>query len=452
MSAPTIERPAESELPDLWFPEGDAPGADTAIYGDDVVAASEQENLAQTAILAAALLEVVELFPLLDPDDLESSGRGWTNRTADVVMRAREKAFDRAVIDYDRFRAIRLGREAAPSSSLTVPLPTTPTRRPAPALPTLSAGDTEQAPEGRTQRPESNAAASGRTSRGGRSSGLDELRFDPADDEPTADRSQAPRTTSPNLPTLPDEMVQEIRRQERRRPKTTPMVDLDDGPADRLAAARTPVTRPMKDGDAEQTVRRVLSGAGPQNMQHRTKTLAARPTFPTKRESWLDQFRRPVLVEVMGAATKQITNGARDANDRMRRSDRVAVRYQRMVRGGNPCAFCLMLGGRGPVYRSEESAERVVNLSAKREVGEPYHDHCRCTSKVAYSPDEPWAGDNLSFRIAWDKYAAGYDRKTSLLRFRRYVEGRDPNSGRTIRSRATQARRPGQGPAAEEVV
>ena len=447
MTAPaTPTAPGEAELPDLWFPTGDPVDPETPIYGDDVVAAAEQENLAQTAIMAAALLEVIELFPLLDVDNLDASARGWVNRTSDVVMRARDRAFDRAVVDYDRFRAIRLGEEAAPASSLSVPLPTTPTRRPPPALPTLAAGETEGLPEDAGQ------SRSGRAqpSRQPTAAPVQVVEPPPTADEPR--RSSTRTSGTPELPTLPPELTEEIRRQDRRRPKQTPRVELTDGPAERIAAARTPVVRPMKNGDAEPIVRRALTGAGPANIKHRTGVMAVRPTFPMKRDGWVEDMKRPVLVEVMGAAVKQIANGKRDAVDRMRQSDRVAMRYQRVVRGPNPCAFCIMLGGRGPVYRSEESAERVVQLSAQREIGEPYHDNCQCTSKVAYSPDEPWAGDNLAYRIAWDKYASGYERKQALLRFRRYIEGRDLNSGRTVRTRTPQARRPGQGTPASEVL
>lgn len=77
----------------------------------------------------------------------------------------------------------------------------------------------------------------------------------------------------------------------------------------------------------------------------------------------------------------------------------------RRVTDGNPCAFCAMLAGRGPVYLTRESAGRVVGREmgrgtkyyrttgkvsydigdrfhrkrGTRDIGERYHDRCGCT-------------------------------------------------------------------------
>ena len=75
----------------------------------------------------------------------------------------------------------------------------------------------------------------------------------------------------------------------------------------------------------------------------------------------------------------------------------------RRVTDGNPCAFCAMLAGRGPVDLTRESAGRVVGREmgrgsayhkttgrvgyggpadrrrGTRDIGERYHDHCGCT-------------------------------------------------------------------------
>lgn len=411
MSAPTAPAP---DLPDLWFPDDERVSPDADIYGQDVAAQGEQENAAQAAILAAALVEIVEMYPMLDFDNLDSSAPGWTNRTTDAVMRAYEKSFDRAVVDYDRFRAIRLGEQAAERSSLAAPLPTTPTR---------------QAPPARQSTPTPRVPG---TLAQGQSSPF------------------KPRAGSALPAPLPSGLSDELRRQERRRPATTPKVDLSTLPGDRRAAASSPVVRPQRNsGDAERITRLVLTGAGPANVKHRTLGFAERPTYYINKDKWMQRISSPVLIEVMGAATKQIVNGQRDAVDKMRAADRVAIGYQRVVRSATPCAFCIMLASRGPAYHSTESAERVVQASAKRAVGEPYHDNCRCTSKPSYSETEPWAGDNLSFRIDWQKYTEGLDRKDALKRFRRYIEGRDLTSGRTLRSRTPQAQLSGQGAPAE---
>jgi len=48
------------------------------------------------------------------------------------------------------------------------------------------------------------------------------------------------------------------------------------------------------------------------------------------------------------------------------------------VPSGSACAFCLMLGSRGPVYASEESAGGMGD----------YHNHCYCTATPIWPNDE----------------------------------------------------------------
>lgn len=60
--------------------------------------------------------------------------------------------------------------------------------------------------------------------------------------------------------------------------------------------------------------------------------------------------------------------------------DRAGTRYARVPRP-DACGFCLMLGSRGAVYRSEETALLTTGRSTAksgRPPGESFHDGCKC--------------------------------------------------------------------------
>lgn len=79
--------------------------------------------------------------------------------------------------------------------------------------------------------------------------------------------------------------------------------------------------------------------------------------------------------------------------------DAASSRWRR-VSDGNPCAFCAMLAGRGPVYRSRESAAGVVGHTHRnksglvysgrkrgtRSIGERYHNNCVIGSTIVDGP------------------------------------------------------------------
>lgn len=81
------------------------------------------------------------------------------------------------------------------------------------------------------------------------------------------------------------------------------------------------------------------------------------------------------LTRVRQTAMKYVLNAGRDlTNDTVRYSGRRG-RWRR-VTGGEPCAFCAMLAGRGPVY-----AEDTVTFRA--------HGACGCASEIVYGDWEP---------------------------------------------------------------
>lgn len=117
---------------------------------------------------------------------------------------------------------------------------------------------------------------------------------------------------------------------------------------------------------------------------------------------------------LLGGAQRLILQPARQTVDLMSQSDArsgkvAAVGWARNVnpsraKSGKSCDFCIMLAGRGPVYRSEESAGAVVGRGSDRtgldadgnrlsggigsgvkqrgdrELAAEFHDNCNCTT------------------------------------------------------------------------
>lgn len=190
-----------------------------------------------------------------------------------------------------------------------------------------------------------------------------------------------------------------------------------------------PAPRPiLADNEGREVVRKQLVSAGPANLK--AKTRAAKGQKPDTQEETIRRAARYTLVDFLGSATRAVMDADREATFAMQDLDELAYGFQRVVGGSKkPCAFCVMLASRGPVYNSRESAERVVNPSGKRAVGDKYHDNCQCRAVPAFSSDEPWFGDNADYRDQYDRVTRGFDSAESRLRFRRYWEGRDVDNG-----------------------
>lgn len=114
-------------------------------------------------------------------------------------------------------------------------------------------------------------------------------------------------------------------------------------------------------------------------------------------------------------------------------SDSFKTGVARVPRGINTCHFCIMLASRGPVYKSEISANMVVgrgslrtgyDASGKRlpggigggikargkgprarDIGQTFHDNCHCTTVVIRTPDDYPEGYDP------DEYFAEYQRR-----------------------------------------
>lgn len=133
----------------------------------------------------------------------------------------------------------------------------------------------------------------------------------------------------------------------------------------------------------------------------------------------LDEARNTALLRTSGALTRYVLQGGRDTMLASVQADKQALGWAR-VTDGKPCAFCAMLAGRGPVYKSDETADFRA------------HDHCGCVAEPFYKGSS-WPGRAREFNGLYNQAireatASGeLDRGTEndqLNAFRRFYTGR----------------------------
>lgn len=127
---------------------------------------------------------------------------------------------------------------------------------------------------------------------------------------------------------------------------------------------------------------------------------------------------------LMGASQRLVMNAARQTVDLMSREDVrsgkvVATSWAREIhperaRSGKSCDFCIMLAGRGPVYRSDAAAGAVIGRGSTRSgvdssgtrlsggvgggvkargaqaLANDYHDNCHCVPVPTFYRREVW--------------------------------------------------------------
>lgn len=85
----------------------------------------------------------------------------------------------------------------------------------------------------------------------------------------------------------------------------------------------------------------------------------------------LEAEMRSMLDEVARLAEKEVARGFRDSILGNTRSDQDAIGWSRVARGG-ACKFCVMLAGKGSVYRSESTAIFAA------------HKNCHCAAQPEF--------------------------------------------------------------------
>lgn len=119
------------------------------------------------------------------------------------------------------------------------------------------------------------------------------------------------------------------------------------------------------------------------------------------------------------ASARIAMNGGRSELANSTRKDKRALGYIRLSRTGTPCGWCAMLISRGPVYKTERSAERSYGD------GDLYHDNCNCYAMPVYSTEEYKTSDlyalNREYQELWPQVTRGLSGKSALTAWRRFV-------------------------------
>lgn len=123
------------------------------------------------------------------------------------------------------------------------------------------------------------------------------------------------------------------------------------------------------------------------------------------------QAKRNAGVQFSGAMSRIVLDAGRETVLAAAEDDREAIGWIRIT-DKDPCAFCSMLSGRGPVF-SEQTA------------GFQAHAHCACVAAAVFSRDEAWLGHSEDLYQQWKQVTAGESGKDALRAWRRYWDGRD---------------------------
>lgn len=132
--------------------------------------------------------------------------------------------------------------------------------------------------------------------------------------------------------------------------------------------------------------------------------------------------RDVALTRTSGSFSRHVLNGGRETLLESVQGDAKALGWGR-VTDGDPCAFCALLAGRGPVYKKDT-------------VGFQAHDECGCTAEPVYKGSE-WPGRAKEFHDLYNEATFEAREKGDLRRgtsndllnaFRRRLEAdRHPN-------------------------
>ncbi|MGW5122977.1 VG15 protein [Streptomyces sp. NPDC004069] len=118
---------------------------------------------------------------------------------------------------------------------------------------------------------------------------------------------------------------------------------------------------------------------------------------------------RVMATRLQGSGVRLAMAGPRQTTMQTFRQRRVVEAWRRVGQGAT-CSFCLMLVGRGAVYRRAETARFRT------------HDHCHCIPVLAYRREvEP--PHVLRLQAQWREATAGTSGSEAITAWRRYVEG-----------------------------
>ncbi len=170
---------------------------------------------------------------------------------------------------------------------------------------------------------------------------------------------------------------------------------------------------------AEEELRLALEALGPENLASKLRDIdTSEPADDVDRQR--QEANDRVGNRQAAAAERLVLNGARSTSWNHMTLDRRAIGYVRVSRTGTPCGWCAMLISRGPVYKSDKSAEFKSTFGE----GDLYHDNCHCYSVAVYSDaqyDSPEFDLNRKYASEWPKVTRGLSGKAAVSAWRRFI-------------------------------
>jgi hypothetical protein len=328
---------------------------------------------ALTQIGAGTVKEALTLWEDVPATSRASTTASWLRRAITLVMGRRRQSRDLARAYYRLARALRTGSTVADPYH---PEPTYITidvlRREFAEL----TGSTESPQEGRasdTPASTSDSSSSAATGQAGE-----------ADEGATVDPDQARED------------------------------DLDRILVEEIASLRDAEERIER--EAEQELRTVLEALGSNNLQKKVDAIdGARSADDV--DKLREEARREAGARQAAAAERIAMNGGRSAVWNHMQRDKRAIGYIRLSRTGTPCGWCAMLISRGPVYRSQSSAEFAD--------GDKYHDNCHCYAEPVFTREQ-YNGSatyelNRRYEELWPKVTRGLSGKAAVSAWRRFI-------------------------------
>lgn len=120
---------------------------------------------------------------------------------------------------------------------------------------------------------------------------------------------------------------------------------------------------------------------------------------------------RVMATQLQGAASRLVLQGPRQTTMRTFSGRDQVAGWRRIAGRSSPCAFCLMLIGRGAVYSKETADFRS-------------HGHCACIPELLYR-HEPEPPQVRELQQQWYQATGGHSGKAAINAWRQFVAGQD---------------------------
>lgn len=188
----------------------------------------------------------------------------------------------------------------------------------------------------------------------------------------------------------------------------TPVIQGQRSTAARLAANYLDLFKKLELGTGA-TLPLVLAGPAPVEAVSTSLLVTGPVSVKSAMTRGVDLVRAMDVAQARSAAAamRHAGNGANETITATAEADRQALGWARAT-SASPCSFCALVAGRGPVYKSEGTANF-----------EP-HDACNCRPEVVYRDDAQWPPGSQRFADVYaEAKAADGD---TMSNFRRLIE------------------------------